>query len=141
MNGLKFQPRCLVCSSDMEMVEALGLAMEGGELTCKSCGEGYSYRILNRHLILTRTSVPKGFVGSVEETIDPSIEPAAIHAHFQGKSGHVHCSCCSAIFPIGDTKCPSCNAAVVDLCRACGKPLTRNAGYCKSCGEDNDDDV
>lgn len=58
-------------------------------------------------------------------------------------SDYVHCTICDSIFPIGDHRCPSCNAMVVDVCRHCGKPLTKSIEkegivYCKSCGKCNE---
>jgi RecJ-like exonuclease len=71
MSQLKFQPKCLACGSNLDTVEALGLAMEGGQLTCSSCGEHHNYRILGNRLTMKRTSVPRGFVGSTEDTLSP----------------------------------------------------------------------
>jgi len=54
---------------------------------------------------------------------------------------YINCAECGAKFPIEDSKCPSCNAQVVDICNKCGNPLTDKeglkGGYCPSCGTYN----
>jgi hypothetical protein len=63
----------MVCTKELPDIQSQGLAMEGRERCCPSCGERYSYTILSDGLHLRRYSVPVGFEGPVEILVGPAI--------------------------------------------------------------------
>lgn len=66
----QYRLQCFACGGTLEAIEDLGLALQGGEVKCLSCGEAHNVTIFRNSLTLRRVSVPRGFYGPVECTYE-----------------------------------------------------------------------
>ncbi len=71
MGTLAFRPLCLNCGTQMEAVESLGLASEGGSLRCGKCGEEHDYSIAEQKMTVRRVSMAGGNSGPAEQEFCP----------------------------------------------------------------------